>query len=83
MKTYIIHVSDAYERENFIKKEVQGKDLDVVMVTDGDKKDLKPQIIEKYFKKSLAKVSGATSCAYKHVLAYEYILQNNSINIGR
>lgn len=39
MKSYIIHVSDAYEREQHMKKQLKGKKLNSIFVTAGDMKD--------------------------------------------
>lgn len=40
MKTYIIHVSDVYEREKHIKEELKNRNLDIKFVLEGDIKDL-------------------------------------------
>ncbi len=77
MKTYIIHVKDAYDREEHMQKQLEGKNLDATYVTDGDKSDLTSAIINKYFSGEMAKISNATSCAYKHILAYESICEND------
>jgi glycosyl transferase family 25 len=78
MKTYVIHVSDALEREVHIKTQINNKKLDYVFVNEGDKKDLYKPILEKYFTGPLCQASAATSCAYKHILAYEDMLANNT-----
>jgi len=78
-KTYIIHVSDALEREIYIKKQIGNKEFDSIFIVDGDKKDLTPQIISNYFIEPLNNVSNVSSCAYKHILAYEKIV-NDSID---
>lgn len=78
MKTYIIHVRDAYEREQHIKNQTEGKkNLNTSFILDGDKSDLTPEILNKYFKGSMKIVSNATSCAYKHILAYEKMIEEN------
>src|ERR1035437_2448504 len=76
VKTYIIHVSDAFEREIYIKKQIANKELDCTFILDGDKKDLTTHIISDYFKEPLNSVSNVSSCAYKHILAYEQIVNN-------
>ena len=77
MKTYVIHVSDAYEREKYIKNQLKDKNLDVQFVNDGDKSTLNEKILEKFFSGEMKQASGATSCAYKHILAYEYFLKTD------
>ena len=76
MKTYIIHVSDAYDREIHMQKQLEGKNLNVVYITKGDKKDLSNSILVNYFRDYMAQVSADSSCAYKHLLVYHEILQN-------
>ncbi len=73
MKTYVIHVSDAYDREKHMLNQLEGKDLDFSFITEGDKSDLNDAILNKYFKGKMSTVSNATSCAYKHLLAYDKI----------
>jgi glycosyl transferase family 25 len=77
MKTYIIHVSDATEREAHIKSQIENKKLNYQFINDGDKKDLSESILNKYFKGPLHQRSAAASCAYKHILAYENMIANN------
>lgn len=49
MKAYIIHVSDAYEREEHMRKQLAGKPLKVEFVLDGDKNTLTHGNKLKYF----------------------------------
>ncbi|MFV0365727.1 MAG: hypothetical protein ACK5JS_04390 [Mangrovibacterium sp.] len=37
MKTYVIHVSDAYVRERYMQRQLEGKKLDIEYVLYGDK----------------------------------------------
>jgi len=74
MKTYIIHVSDDYERERHMNSQLVGKNLDVTYIIDGDKKDLSNEILSTYFAGNRKNVSNSTSCVYKHILAYEKIV---------
>lgn len=80
MKTYIIHVSDAYDREKHILSQLENKGLDVEFINEGDKKDITPEIIAKYFKGRTGEVSNVTSCAYKHILAYERFLETDELH---
>lgn len=77
MKTYVIHVSDAYERERYMQRQLEGKKLDVEYVLDGDKTQISTAQLEKYFKGSMASATAATSCALKHILACERLVKSN------
>ncbi|MFV0291385.1 MAG: glycosyltransferase family 25 protein [Mangrovibacterium sp.] len=74
MKAYVIHVSDAYDRERHMLKQLEDKALDVSFILDGDKKQLTPMQLEKYFKGEMAVASNRSSCALKHILAYEKLV---------
>jgi len=74
MKTYVIHVSDAYARKAHIQNELDGKDLDITYITKGDKKDLTAEVLDEYFSEEMAAIKASTSCAYKHILAYQTIV---------
>ena len=76
LKTYVIHVSDDTKRERHIKSQIKGQDLEVVFITEGDKKDLSKQVLETYFTGNRKNVTNSTSCVYKHILAYEQIVEN-------
>ncbi len=71
MKTYIIHVSDAYEREQHMQAQLKDKSLDVSFILDGDKNALTTVQINTYFKGRMASPLASTSCAMKHILACE------------
>lgn len=75
MKTYIIHVSDDLERERHMNSQLEGKNLDVTFIIDGDKKDLSEEVLTNYFIGNRKNVSNSTSCVYKHILAYEKIVE--------
>ncbi|UCH82237.1 MAG: glycosyltransferase family 25 protein [Nitrospiraceae bacterium] len=80
MKAYIIHVSDAYERERYIRSQIADKNLDCSFILYGDKKDLSEEVLEKYFAGEMKTVVADTSCAFKHILSYEEIIkQGNDI----
>lgn len=70
MKAYIIHVSDAYEREKHMQSQLEGKQLDVQYINHGDIKDLNSDIFDAYFSEHMARPDSGTSCAFKHILAY-------------
>lgn len=73
MKIYVIHVSDAYERENHMHKQLKDKNNDVQFILEGDKKDLSQAVLDEYFVGDMKKVCNTTSCTYKHILAYKKV----------
>ncbi len=74
MTTYIIHTSDAHDRKIHMSKQLQGKDLNIEFITQGDKRELDQNIIDKYFGGELDSICNSSSCAYKHILAYKKII---------
>lgn len=81
MKTYIIHVSDAYEREKHILEQIKNHNFDIEFILEGDKKDLSSEISESYFNDFMRMHPNAMSCSYKHYLAYKNMVKNN-INLA-
>lgn len=77
MRAYVIHVSTAHSRKTFITKQLEGKNIEYSFIEDGDIADLTPSIIEQYFEGELTPTSPKTSCAYKHLLAYQQILDGD------
>ena len=77
MKTYIIHVSDAIEREKQIKDQLKGKNLEPVFICEGDMKDLSKEVLDRLFKGRMHKVDPMTSCGYKHILSYQKVVEND------
>lgn len=75
MKAYVIHVSTANSRKIFITEQLNRKKIEFSFIEDGDIADLTPSIIDQYFKGDLTISSPKTSCAYKHLLAYQRILE--------
>ncbi len=76
MKTFIIHVSDAYVREKHMQQQLAKFTCNVEWVIEGDMKDLDDDILQKYFSQKMNSISPATSCAYKHILAYYKLLSS-------
>jgi GR25 family glycosyltransferase involved in LPS biosynthesis len=75
--TFIIHVSTAIERERHMLQQISGRNLSYQFILDGDKDQLNEKILEKYFSGNMRQISNGTSCAYKHILAYENMIENN------
>ena len=78
MKTYIIHVSDATDREKQIKDQLKGKKLDPIFVCEGDIKDISQEVLDSFFKGRMYKVNAQVSCAYKHILSYQKIAESGN-----
>lgn len=76
--TYIIHVSTAHSRRKHMEKVIAEnsciKEHDFVLK--GDIKDLSEDILNKYFSEN-SMLTSQVSCAYKHILSYENIVENH------
>jgi glycosyl transferase family 25 len=59
-----------------IKQQINNINFDFIFINDGDKESISQEVASRYFKYSLEKISGVTSCAYKHILAYEDMIAN-------
>lgn len=77
MKAYIIHVSNAYDREKHMVAQLMNKKLNFSFILHGDKAELTEDVLRKYFSGKMKDVSAMASCAYKHFLAYEDMIANN------
>ena len=76
METFVIHVTDAFEREKHIKQQLLKVKLDAEFVLEGDKTDLTTQVLSTYFTGNRKNVTNSTSCVYKHILSYKRIVDN-------
>lgn len=83
MKTFIINVSDNHLRRDRMIKLVHDflciKNSE--FIHDGDLKDLSENVLESYFKGDMKQVKPATSCAFKHILAYQKLI-NSADNLA-
>lgn len=80
MKTphvFVIHVRGDTIREAHITDELKRHGIDFEFVSDGNIQDLSPDILRDFFDAPLKNDLPATSCAYKHLLAYKKILDGN------
>jgi glycosyl transferase family 25 len=77
--TFIIHVSTNTQREKHIIKQIQKSKLlhNYQFINKGDIKDINNNIHQQYFGGALDTINAATSCAYKHILAYEEVVRQN------
>lgn len=75
-KAFIIHVRGNEERELHIKNELASTSFDYQFIENGNKEELKNEDLKAYFTGDMLQPSGRTSCAYKHLLAYKMIVEN-------
>lgn len=75
--TFIIHVRTAIERERHMLQQISGKNLSIQFILDGDRDQLNAKILDKYFSGEMRQISNGTSCAFKHILSYENMLEKN------
>ena len=78
MDVYIIHETSSVIRKNHIERELSKFKFNTKFINDGDKKDIDSTILSKYFAGELLPLNNATSCAYKHFLAYKNMLVENT-----
>lgn len=76
VKVFVIHVRGNTEREEHISREASRNNLSFEFILDGNIEDLTENSLNRYFKDGMAKPSAITSCAYKHFLAYEAVVNN-------
>jgi len=75
-KTYIIHLSTAFERKKHMDLQLFDKQLDFEFIIQGDLSEMSEQIEKKYFTGELSPLNRASSCAYKHIISYEKMIEN-------
>ena len=77
----VIHVRGNEERKAFIQKQLDMLGYPYHYILDGNISDLTPTILDKYFvddgkANTMYGAFPRTSCAYKHILAMQYIIDN-------
>ncbi len=72
---FVLHVAADTARAAHIDGMMARMDLPFEYILAGDKADLSRSVLTEYFGGPMARVSGATSCAYKHLLACREILE--------
>lgn len=78
----VIHVRGNAGRKRYITQQLSVLDYPVTFIEDGNIEDLTDGVLQKYFKDNgqadtIYGRTPATSCAYKHLLAMEYILSHH------
>lgn len=77
IKTYVIHVKGAVEREKYIKKELAKHNITFEFILDGNMEDITNEQLERYFDGELKHKTPQTSCALKHILVYEKMIKED------
>lgn len=77
--TLVIHVKGNEDRKKFIQHQLDKLGLPYHFILDGNVEDLTPEILDRYFVDDgkIGTMYGQyprTSCAYKHLLAMQYII---------
>ncbi|WP_374166304.1 glycosyltransferase family 25 protein [Arcticibacter sp. MXS-1] len=75
LKAYIIHVKGQEERKRHIESELAKTPFEYEFIEDGNISDLSHERLQKYFDGHMLDVKAASSCGYKHFLAYERIVR--------
>ena len=78
----VIHVRGQEERKAFIQAQLDKLSMPYHYILDGNVEDITPEILERYFANdgkpnTMYGQFPRTSCAYKHMLAAQYILEND------
>ncbi len=76
IQTYVIHVASEIQRRKSIEKELDGKGFEVSFILDGDISTLNASRLNTFFSGKMKSAKATTSCAFKHILAYQDILKN-------
>lgn len=78
----VIHVRGNDERRQYMERQLAALGFPYTFITDGNMEDLTPDILDRYFASEAGEggmhaVKPSTSCAYKHILATQYIVDHN------
>lgn len=77
-KIYVLHVKTGFEdRKIHIDAMMSRLGLDFEYILDGDMSDLDDDRLQTYFRGKMQAVTAATSCAYKHLLVYKKMVDEN------
>lgn len=78
--TLVIHVEKFKERAESIERQMKAEKMYFTYILKGDMEDIDDEVLARYFKDgrdNMYHVSPITSCALKHLYAYEHILHND------
>lgn len=76
VKTFVVHVKGNEERRKHIEGELGRAGINFEFMLDGNMDTITPERLEKFFSKKMKAVTPQTSCAIKHLLIYEKILED-------
>lgn len=81
-ETLVLHVKEGYEeRARHIESMLREMQIQFKYILEGNKSDLTQEVLDEYFgdggSVDMYGKFSRTSCAYKHILAYEYIVNHN------
>lgn len=79
MKALVIHAAKLKERGEHMDRMLQRFGIKYKLIEEGDAGHINDEILNKYFrngKENMYEDSSRTSCALKHFLAYEYMLEH-------
>lgn len=79
MKTFILNVKTYKQRKAHMLNQLVNNEClnDYIFIHDGDIVDITPSIQQEYFGGDLNVIGPHLSCAYKHLLAYQHMLEHN------
>ena len=78
----VIHVRGNHTRRAYVEKQIAPLGFHVKFIEDGNIGDLTPELLHRYFvddgtAETMCRPTPRTSCAYKHLLATQYIIDHN------
>lgn len=77
LKTYVVHVKSAFEREKHIRSQLPSEGLDLEFVLEGDLPDLDVESLSEYFEGEMLDLKPTVSCTYKHFKIAERMVRDN------
>ena len=77
VKVFVIHVRGHRAREDHVRREMDRHGIEFEFILDGNVSDIDSARIEKYFAGDMAVARPGTSCALKHLLAYERMIEES------
>jgi glycosyl transferase, family 25 len=75
---FILHVKKGYEeRLVSVQKQMAKARLSYELMENGDMGDITTNLLDRYFKDEMKQIDPKTSCALKHLLVYEQMIERN------
>ena len=73
----VIHVRGNEDRRRFIQRQLDAIGLPCHFILDGNVEDLSDDILDRFFAGDMHGRFPRTSCAYKHLLAMQYVVEHH------